>query len=45
VVTLSKPVTELVRPAVLIAVLRGPRRERLAEPPLTEEEWGAVRGG
>ncbi|MDX3359451.1 NAD(P)/FAD-dependent oxidoreductase [Streptomyces griseoaurantiacus] len=43
VVTLSKPVSELLRPAVLLAVLRGPRREPLAEPPLTEAEWEAVR--
>ncbi|MFC9096838.1 NAD(P)/FAD-dependent oxidoreductase [Streptomyces sp. NPDC057072] len=44
VITLSKPVGELLRPAVAIAVLRGPRRPRLTEPPLTPAEWAAVTG-
>ncbi|MGW3493436.1 NAD(P)/FAD-dependent oxidoreductase [Streptomyces sp. NPDC001020] len=44
VVTLSKPLSELVRPAVVLAVLRGPRRARLEEPPLTQAEWEAVTG-
>jgi 2-polyprenyl-6-methoxyphenol hydroxylase-like FAD-dependent oxidoreductase len=44
VVTLSKPMSELVRPAVLLAVLRGPRRPRLTAPPLTAAEWRAVTG-
>ncbi|MET7888277.1 NAD(P)/FAD-dependent oxidoreductase [Streptomyces avermitilis] len=44
VVTLSKPVTALVQPAVAIAVLRGPRRALLTEPPLTEPERNAVTG-
>lgn len=44
VVTLSKPLTELMRPAVAIAVLRGPRRPVLTAPPLTRVEWEAVTG-
>ncbi|GHK02229.1 FAD-dependent oxidoreductase [Streptomyces sp. NPDC003753] len=44
VVTLSKPMSELVRPAVVIAVLRGPRRPLLTAPPLTADEWKAVTG-
>ena len=45
VVTLSKPLSELVRPAVVLAVLRGPHRAPLSEPPLTQAEWDAVTGG
>ncbi|MGI5135068.1 MULTISPECIES: FAD-dependent oxidoreductase [unclassified Streptomyces] len=44
VVTLSKPVSELLRPAVVLAVLRGPRQALLTEPPLTSAEWEAVLG-
>ncbi|MFC3574050.1 FAD-dependent oxidoreductase [Streptomyces yaanensis] len=44
VVTLSKPVSELLRPSVAIAVLRGPRRPGLTAPPLTGAEWEAVIG-
>lgn len=44
VITLSKPVSELLRPAVAIAVLRGPRRPLLTAPPLTPQEWQAVTG-
>lgn len=44
VVTLSKPVSELLRPAVVIAVLRGPRRPLLTAPPLTGAEREAVTG-
>jgi len=42
VVTLSKPVATLIKPAILLAVLRGPRRPRLTEPPLTDEELKTV---
>ncbi|OIJ94838.1 NAD(P)/FAD-dependent oxidoreductase [Streptomyces colonosanans] len=45
VITLSKPLSELVRPAVVLAVLRGPRRAPLSEPPLTQAEWDAAAGG
>lgn len=38
VVTLSAPTTALVRPAVVFAVLRGPKLPRLTAPPLTEAE-------
>ncbi|MER6122434.1 FAD-dependent monooxygenase [Streptomyces sp. NPDC001795] len=44
VVTLSKPTSELLRPAVVLAVLRGPRRPQLTAPPLTRAEWEAVTG-
>lgn len=42
VITLSKPLSTLVKPEVLFAVLRGPRRSPLAGPPLTPEEREAV---
>jgi len=44
VVTLSKPLSALVQPAVVIAVLRGPRRTPLADPPLSDKERDAVLG-
>jgi 2-polyprenyl-6-methoxyphenol hydroxylase-like FAD-dependent oxidoreductase len=44
VVTLSKPMTALLKPSIAVAVLRGPRRARLTEPPLTPEERKAVTG-
>lgn len=37
-VSLSAPLRRLLRPAVLLAVLRGPARSRLTAPPLTEVE-------
>ncbi|MET7696540.1 FAD-dependent monooxygenase [Streptomyces sp. NPDC005485] len=42
VVTLSKPVATLAKPAIVIAVLRGPRRPLLTEPPLTGQERASV---
>lgn len=42
VITLSAPLTTLVRPEVVLAVLRGPRRPPLTEPPLTTEERETV---
>ncbi|WP_455351565.1 FAD-dependent monooxygenase [Streptomyces sp. SYSU K217416] len=42
VVTLSAPTTSLVRPEVVLAVMRGPRRSRLTAPPLTEAERRAA---
>ncbi|MFF6994715.1 FAD-dependent oxidoreductase [Streptomyces sp. NPDC008313] len=42
VVTLSAPVTALLRPDTFIAVLRGPGRPRLTQPPLTESEHETV---
>ncbi|MER5828984.1 hypothetical protein ABT086_44125 [Streptomyces mirabilis] len=42
VLTLSAPLSALVRPEVAVAVLRGPRRPPLTEPPLTAEEWETV---
>ncbi|WP_433263429.1 hypothetical protein ACQPZF_32175 [Actinosynnema sp. CS-041913] len=36
--TLSKPMTDLARPGVVLAALRGPRRPAVAEPPLTTDE-------
>ncbi|MEV6184043.1 pyridine nucleotide-disulfide oxidoreductase, partial [Streptomyces sp. NPDC052015] len=42
VITLSRPLSTLVKPEVLFAVLRGPRRSPLAGPPLTPEERKAV---
>ncbi|MGW3160461.1 NAD(P)/FAD-dependent oxidoreductase [Streptomyces sp. NPDC001089] len=42
VTTLSAPATALVRPEVLLAVLRGPRHPALTEPPLTPDERSAV---
>ncbi|MEU0039148.1 FAD-dependent monooxygenase [Streptomyces sp. NPDC006333] len=44
VITLSAPLTVLVRPRVLFEVLRGPRRSPLTEPPLTPDERAAVLG-
>ncbi|MCX4903824.1 NAD(P)/FAD-dependent oxidoreductase [Streptomyces sp. NBC_00878] len=44
VVTLSKPLSALVDPAVLLAVLRGPRRTPVSDPPLSDEERDAVLG-
>lgn len=43
VITLSAPLTALFRPEVLFAVLRGPRRPPLTDPPLTPDELAAVR--
>jgi 2-polyprenyl-6-methoxyphenol hydroxylase-like FAD-dependent oxidoreductase len=42
VFTLSAPLSALVRPEVVFAVLRGPRRPPLTAPPLTAEEREAV---
>ncbi|MEU9283401.1 FAD-dependent monooxygenase [Streptomyces sp. NPDC048275] len=42
VITLSGPLTTLVKPEVVFAVLRGPRRPPLTEPPLTTEERETV---
>ncbi|WP_393075680.1 FAD-dependent monooxygenase [Streptomyces sp. LN704] len=42
VMTLSAPLTALVKPEVLFAVLRGPGRPPLTEPPLTPDERAAV---
>ncbi|QFZ73333.1 FAD-dependent oxidoreductase [Streptomyces fagopyri] len=42
VITLSAPLTALVRPEMLLAVLRGPRRPPLTEPPLTADERAVV---
>lgn len=44
VVTLTEPISALVRPEVVLAVLRGPVKSPLAEPPLTEQEREAVLG-
>jgi 2-polyprenyl-6-methoxyphenol hydroxylase-like FAD-dependent oxidoreductase len=44
VVTLSEPIGALVRPEVVLAVLRGPVRSPLTEPPLTEHERETVLG-
>ncbi|WP_405542243.1 FAD-dependent monooxygenase [Streptomyces phaeochromogenes] len=44
VVTLSAPITALVKPEIVLAVMRGPRRSPLTEPPLTNEERDAVLG-
>ncbi len=44
VVTLSAPITALLKPEIALAVLRGPRRPPLTEPPLTNEERDAVFG-
>jgi 2-polyprenyl-6-methoxyphenol hydroxylase-like FAD-dependent oxidoreductase len=44
VVTLSQPVTALVKPEIVLATLRGPRRLPLPEPPLTNEERDTVLG-
>ncbi|MGW1865835.1 FAD-dependent monooxygenase [Streptomyces mauvecolor] len=38
VITLSSPLTALVRPEVVLAVLRGPALPKLTTPPLTERE-------
>jgi 2-polyprenyl-6-methoxyphenol hydroxylase-like FAD-dependent oxidoreductase len=38
VITLSKPLTALLAPEILLAVLRGPLRPPLAEPPFTASE-------
>ena len=38
VVTLTEPIGALVRPEVVLAVLRGPVKSPLPEPPLTEHE-------
>ncbi|MEU5425836.1 FAD-dependent monooxygenase [Streptomyces olivoreticuli] len=42
VMTLNTPLPALVRPAVLLAVLRGPRSRPLAGPPLSREELELV---
>ncbi|MEU1555161.1 FAD-dependent monooxygenase [Streptomyces scabiei] len=44
VVTLSKPIGALVGPEVVLAVLRGPARSPLTQPPLTEQERETVLG-
>ncbi|MFB9518156.1 FAD-dependent monooxygenase [Streptomyces purpureus] len=44
VITLSAPVTSLVRPDIVLGVLRGPRRPPLDTPPLTERELTTVVG-
>ncbi|GAA3377272.1 FAD-dependent monooxygenase [Streptomyces sannanensis] len=44
VMTLSAPATALLRPEVLLAVLRGPLLPRLSSPPLTERERGVLGG-
>ncbi|MEV6989359.1 FAD-dependent oxidoreductase [Streptomyces sp. NPDC093228] len=41
---LATPLSSLVKPEIVFAVLRGPRRPRLTEPPLTPAEWAAVTG-
>ncbi|MET9696369.1 FAD-dependent monooxygenase [Streptomyces sp. NPDC006529] len=43
VMTLSAPITTLVRPRVLLHALRGPRMPQLTGPPLTERELGFTR--
>ncbi|MEU6220775.1 FAD-dependent monooxygenase [Streptomyces sp. NPDC047022] len=43
VITLSAPVTALVRPEIVLAVLRGPRLPRLVAPPLTDIERETAR--
>ncbi|MER5729121.1 FAD-dependent monooxygenase [Streptomyces sp. NPDC002138] len=43
VMTLSAPVTALVRPRVLLHALLGPRMPQLTGPPLTERELGFTR--
>ncbi|MFF6779448.1 FAD-dependent monooxygenase [Streptomyces sp. NPDC012510] len=42
VVTLSEPVAALVRPQIVLSVLRGPLRTPPAEPPLTDHERETV---
>ncbi|MCX5386678.1 FAD-dependent monooxygenase [Streptomyces sp. NBC_00083] len=42
VMTLTAPVTSLLRPAVLLAAFRGPGRPQLTEPPLTDRELALV---
>jgi 2-polyprenyl-6-methoxyphenol hydroxylase-like FAD-dependent oxidoreductase len=42
--TLSAPLTTLLRPEIVVAVLRGPRRPPLTAPPLTAEELETVLG-
>lgn len=42
VITLSKPLTALLTPEVLLAVVRGPLKSPLTGPPLTEGERAAV---
>lgn len=44
VVTLTEPIGALVRPEVVLAVLRGPVKSPLTEPPLTERERETVMG-
>ena len=44
VVTLTAPISALVRPEVVLAVLRGPLKPPLTEPPLTDDERRAVLG-
>ncbi|MER6162632.1 FAD-dependent monooxygenase [Streptomyces sp. NPDC001868] len=44
VVTLTEPIGALVRPEVVLAVLRGPVKPPLPEPPLTEHERETVLG-
>ncbi|MDX2821649.1 FAD-dependent monooxygenase [Streptomyces ipomoeae] len=44
VVTLAEPVSALVRPEVVLAVLRGPVKPPLTEPPLTDQERETVLG-
>ncbi len=41
--TLSGPRTALVRPRIVLAVLRGPLLPRLTAPPLTERELSVAR--
>ncbi|MEW2401322.1 FAD-dependent monooxygenase [Streptomyces sp. NPDC046862] len=45
VITLSKPLSALLTPEVLLAVARGPLKPPLTAPPLTEGERAAVFGG
>ncbi|MFE9407832.1 NAD(P)/FAD-dependent oxidoreductase [Streptomyces sp. NPDC006704] len=43
VITLSAPLTALVRPEIVLAVLRGPVLPKLTSPPLTERELSLAR--
>jgi hypothetical protein len=44
VITLSAPAAALVRPEVVLAVLRGPVKDPLTGPPLTDREREIVPG-
>jgi 2-polyprenyl-6-methoxyphenol hydroxylase-like FAD-dependent oxidoreductase len=44
VMMLAEPLTTLVKPEIVFAVLRGPRRPALTAPPVTEAEWEAATG-